>query len=129
MKRREFLAAGSTVAALTSAKFTSGKASMPMVRDSRYKDQPSVVLESEAMRVEFVTQGGRMVSLREKATDKEFAGWLGGAWVLPERVANIAPQAIAAASANPKAADRLNDADPCAPAQRFCRSDRRKCLR
>jgi len=44
-----------------------------------------------------------------KTTDKEFAGWLGGAWVLPERVANIAPQAVPAASANPKAAARLND--------------------
>lgn len=44
-----------------------------------------------------------------KTTDKEYAGWLGGAWVLPERMANIAPQAVAAASANPKAADRLND--------------------
>src|SRR5215467_5754773 len=72
MKRREFLAAGSTVAALTSAKFIIGKASMPMVRDSRYKDQPSVVLENGTIRAEFVTQGGRMVSLREKATDEEF---------------------------------------------------------
>ncbi|MEP6668925.1 MAG: hypothetical protein ABJF10_07230 [Chthoniobacter sp.] len=44
-----------------------------------------------------------------KATDKEYAGWLGGAWVLPERLANIAPQAVAAASANPKAAERLNN--------------------
>lgn len=44
-----------------------------------------------------------------KTTDKEFAGWLGGVWVFPERVANIAPQAVAVASANPKAVDRLND--------------------
>src|ERR1700674_1783445 len=73
MKRREFLSAGSMgVAALTSPKVTGDKASMPMVRDSRYKDQPSVVLENGTMRAEFVTQGGRMVSLREKATDKEF---------------------------------------------------------
>jgi hypothetical protein len=73
MKRREFLSAGSMgVAALTSAKFSGDKASAPMVRDSRYKDQPSVVLENGTMRAEFVTQGGRMVSLREKATDKEF---------------------------------------------------------
>jgi hypothetical protein len=44
-----------------------------------------------------------------KQTDKEYAGWLGGAWLLPERLANIAPQAVATTSANPKAAEKLND--------------------
>ena len=50
-----------------------------------------------------------MQAFPPKTTDKEFAGWLGGVWVLPERMANIAPQALAAASANPKAVDKLND--------------------
>jgi hypothetical protein len=34
-----------------------------------------------------------------QASDPDYGGWLGGALLLPERVSNIAPQAIAAASA------------------------------
>ena len=41
--------------------------------------------------------------------DKEYAGWLGGAFVLAERVANIAPQALASASSRNEAAGLLNN--------------------
>ncbi len=44
-----------------------------------------------------------------KLTDTSFAGWLGGAYLLSERVSNVAPQAIAAASANNEKAVLLND--------------------
>ena len=39
--------------------------------------------------------------------DREYAGWLGGACVLPTRVANLAPQAIPTASSSPKTAKLL----------------------
>lgn len=42
------------------------------------------------------------------ATEKEFAGWLGGAWVLPQRIANIAAQATATTSRNQPRAPLLN---------------------
>jgi len=41
--------------------------------------------------------------------DKEYAGWLGGACVLTERVANVAPQALASASSRNEAAALLNN--------------------
>jgi len=42
-------------------------------------------------------------------TDSHYAGWLGGAFILRERCANIAPQALATASARPEAAERINN--------------------
>ncbi|HWE95151.1 MAG TPA: hypothetical protein VG269_14385 [Tepidisphaeraceae bacterium] len=42
-------------------------------------------------------------------TESSYAGWLGGAFVLSERLANVAPDAIAAASANSEKAQKLND--------------------
>ncbi len=42
------------------------------VSQSRYKDTPSFVLESERLRAEFVAQGARMVSLVDKRLDHEF---------------------------------------------------------
>ena len=35
-----------------------------------------------------------------EVTDKEYAGWLGGAYVLPIRLANMSPQAVTIGSAN-----------------------------
>lgn len=43
------------------------------------------------------------------ATDANYAGWLGGALVLPTRVGNIAPQAAVSASASDDHAGRLTD--------------------
>ena len=45
---------------------------MMSVRDSHYKDQSSVVVENQTIRAEFIAQGGRMVSLRDKRVDHEF---------------------------------------------------------
>jgi len=45
---------------------------MPTVRDGRYKDQSSFILENQTLRAEFVAHGGRMVSLRDKRIDHEF---------------------------------------------------------
>ncbi len=42
-------------------------------------------------------------------TDRETFGWLGGLMVLPQRVANVAPQAVVAASALPEAAGKVVD--------------------
>lgn len=44
-----------------------------------------------------------------RPADREMAGWLGGVWVLPQRLANLAPQAIVSTSARPEAADKLTD--------------------
>ncbi|MGA2498923.1 MAG: hypothetical protein ABSH20_14365, partial [Tepidisphaeraceae bacterium] len=41
--------------------------------------------------------------------DKFYAGWLGGVYVLPQRVANVAPMAAASASARDEAAGKLID--------------------
>jgi hypothetical protein len=41
--------------------------------------------------------------------DKSYAGWLGGVFVLKERWVNLAPQAVASASANHENASRLNN--------------------
>ncbi len=41
--------------------------------------------------------------------DKEYAGWLGGALVLADRLANIAPQALASAGSRNEAASLLNN--------------------
>ena len=43
------------------------------------------------------------------AVDSRFAGWLGGAYVLAERMANVAPAAIASSEANGEAVARIND--------------------
>jgi hypothetical protein len=42
------------------------------VRDDRYKDVPSFVIESDLLRAEFVAAGARMVSLRDKRSNLEF---------------------------------------------------------
>lgn len=42
-----------------------------------------------------------------EAIDKDYSGWLGGVYVLAERFANIAPQAVPAASARNEAADKI----------------------
>lgn len=42
------------------------------VSQSRYKDEPSFVLESDRLRAEFVAQGARMVSLLDKRLAHEF---------------------------------------------------------
>ena len=44
-----------------------------------------------------------------EATDRVYGGRLGGVFLLPDRVANIAPQAIAATRSTPKLAGRLNN--------------------
>jgi hypothetical protein len=43
------------------------------------------------------------------AADQDPSGWLPGAWILPARVANVAPQAIAVASAREEKSSLLND--------------------
>ena len=44
-----------------------------------------------------------------EATDRIYGGRLGGVFLLSERLANVAPQALAAARSTPKFAGRLND--------------------
>ena len=42
-----------------------------------------------------------------EVTDKDYAGWLGGAYVLPVRLANMSPQAVAHAGSNEKGAQKV----------------------
>ncbi len=42
-------------------------------------------------------------------TDKTYQGFLGGVWLLRERLVNVAPQALAISARNPQRADRLNN--------------------
>ncbi len=44
-----------------------------------------------------------------QASDPKYAGWLAGALILPARVANIAPQALAAAGSRDEAASKFNN--------------------
>ena len=44
-----------------------------------------------------------------KPVDSRFAGWLGGAYVLSQRMANVAPAAVATSDANGEVAARIND--------------------
>jgi hypothetical protein len=44
-----------------------------------------------------------------KPTDRVYGGWLGGAFVLAGRLTNVAPQAVASASANDEAATKCNN--------------------
>lgn len=44
-----------------------------------------------------------------QAADTSYAGWLGGAYLLPTRMANLAPLAVASASSNDQNAKRLNN--------------------
>jgi hypothetical protein len=44
-------------------------------------------------------------------TDRSYAGWLGGAYVLADRLANVAPQAQVVTRANLDKADRINDSN------------------
>ena len=46
-----------------------------------------------------------------KATDNDYAGWLGGALILRQRAINLAPLAQASTSAGNTAAPRLNDGE------------------
>jgi galactose mutarotase-like enzyme len=48
------------------------KHALSIASTSRYKDQPSYVLETDLLRAEFVRHGGRMVSLRHKPRAFEF---------------------------------------------------------
>jgi hypothetical protein len=57
------------------------------------------VIKSRAIRFTHVAE----------AVDQEPAGWLGGAWVLSQRFANLAPQATVATASRPEAAPRLVD--------------------
>jgi len=52
------------------------------------------------------TRALRFTHVAEEA-DKEYAGWLGGVYVMPARLANVAPQAAASARANDKYAAKL----------------------
>ena len=49
------------------------------------------------------------VSHDAQAADASYAGWLGGALVLPTRMANVAPLATASTSANAQNAKRINN--------------------
>ena len=44
-----------------------------------------------------------------RITDKEYGERIGGAYVLSERIANVAPQAVAIAPSNPETSGKLND--------------------
>ena len=44
-----------------------------------------------------------------RVTDSDYGGWLGGAYVLSARMANVAAQAVASAEARPEAVARIND--------------------
>jgi hypothetical protein len=55
-----------------------------------------------------VTRAVRFTHIAEP-TEKSYAGWLGGACVLGPRLANLAPQAVAAAGARNEAAGRINN--------------------
>ena len=44
-----------------------------------------------------------------KLVDAKFSGYLGGAYVLAQRMVNVAPQALASTDANIEAAGRIND--------------------
>lgn len=44
-----------------------------------------------------------------QATDTDYAGWLGGVYVLPARTANVAPLAVASASAEGERANLVNN--------------------
>lgn len=55
-----------------------------------------------------VTRGLRFTH-EARPADRDPAGWLGGVWVLSQRLVNLAPQAAVEASARPEAASLLND--------------------
>jgi hypothetical protein len=44
-----------------------------------------------------------------KPADATYAGWLGGVYVLPERLSNLAPRAVPLASANAQEAGKINN--------------------
>src|SRR5262245_14811342 len=73
MNRREFLTVAGAGAAIAGfGRIVLGKSLMSNVRDGRYKDQASIILENQTIRAEFVVQGARMVSLRDKRIEHEF---------------------------------------------------------
>jgi galactose mutarotase-like enzyme len=73
--RREFLLTGLELSSL--ALWQPGVGSQDLanwksVRRGQYKGQTSYVLETKTLAAEFIHQGGRMVSLRHKASNREF---------------------------------------------------------
>ena len=46
---------------------------------------------------------------RARPTDTAYAGWLGGIYVLADRLSNVAPQAVAGTDVNGESAARIND--------------------
>jgi hypothetical protein len=44
-----------------------------------------------------------------RPADEHYAGWLGGVFLLGERLSNVAPQAVVTTSARPEAAAKIND--------------------
>lgn len=71
MNRRGFLLSGALVAQSHRVLgVQDSKQSGPS--KGRYKDQSSFVIESDVLRAEFVSHGGRMVSLRDKRSGFEF---------------------------------------------------------
>ncbi len=75
MNRRRFLSSIHFAATAAAFKTTSAAAPGPSrvtVREGRYKDIPSFIIESDILRAEFVVPGGRMVSLRDKRIAHEF---------------------------------------------------------
>ncbi|MSO23197.1 MAG: hypothetical protein EXQ58_08095 [Acidobacteria bacterium] len=71
MNRREFVLAAGVVASQT-GRVRAARRGMPAVPvEGRYKDQSSLIIESETLRAEFIAHGGRMVSLRDKRSNYE----------------------------------------------------------
>jgi hypothetical protein len=78
---------------------------------------PKAVAREQAGREEYVvwtlppgtqTRALRFTHIAQPA-DPKYDGWLGGAVILPERVANLAPHAVAAARARDEAAGAINN--------------------
>jgi hypothetical protein len=81
------------------------------IEKSRISDADEVQRDEYAVWVLPPGTHSRALRLTHAAepTDNSFAGWLGGACVLAERLANVAPQAVAYASSNGDKADRINN--------------------
>ncbi len=77
--------------------------------DGRTVSQSEVGRDSYALWSLPVVATTRALRLTHTAevTEKEYAGWVGGARVIGERLANLAPQAVIATSANEKHAGKL----------------------
>ncbi len=75
---------------------------------ARMKYRPAANLPSGSFPPGTVTRAMRFTHVAA-LSDKEYSGWLGGAEVLSERMANIAPQALASASSRNEAAALINN--------------------